>query len=147
MKLKIFLSAVMAFFLSVFIPMPSLPASGSKAQLADLDAQLQKSPDNLELRKKIIKLVSTMPAKPETPDDLAESVGKAKFIMKDAKTADDYKQAVDAFKQASLLAPWLGDVYYNLGVAQEKAGEPADAVNSFNLYLFAKPHAKDRVAV
>ena len=50
-------------------------------------------------------------------------------------------------KKESLLAPWLADIYYNLGVVQEKAEEREDAINSFNLYLFAKPHAKDRTKV
>lgn len=146
MKHKTILRIGIAFLL-IFIPINSILAQSSSAQLTDLVAQLQNSPDDQEMRKKIITLVSTMPTKPEKPDDLAELIGKAKFIMKDAKSADDYKQAVDALKQASLLAPWLGDIYYNLGVVQEKAEEPADAINSFNLYLFAKPHAKDRESV
>ncbi len=130
-----------------FAPIHPLWAQSPKAQLADWVTQLQSSPQDQELRKKIIQKALTLSKPPASPEDLGELMGKAKAIMKDAKTADDYKQAVDALKQASLLAPWIGDLYYNLGVVQEKAEEPEDAVTSFNLYLLAEPHAKDRESV
>lgn len=130
-----------------FAPIHPLWADSSKAQLAALMSQIKNSPDDQELRKKIIKWVSTMPSKPETPEELDVLMGKAKAILGDAKSPGDNKQAVDTLKQASLLAPWLADPYYNLGVAQQKAEEPLDAIQSFNLYLFAKPHAKDRKSV
>ena len=147
MNRKFVLGIGMLFLLLVFAPIHSLRAQSSKAQLTDLVNQLQNSPNDQELRKKIITLVSTMSTKPETPEDLDVLMGKAKAIIKDAKTPDDFKQAVDALNQASLLAPWIGDIYYNLGIMQEKANQPADAINSFNLYLLAKPHAKDRKSV
>lgn len=133
--------------LMVFGFIHSLQAQSAGANLTDLIAQLQSSPDDQELRKKIIKLVSTMSTKPEMPDELNELLGQAKYVMKNAKVPEDYNDAVDAFKKASLLAPWVGDIYYNLGVAQEKAENQADAIDSFSFYLLAKPHAKDKAAV
>ena len=122
-------------------------AQSSKAQLTNLVAQLQKSPDDNTLRKKIIETVLAMPSPPAAPETLYQVLGKAKYALKDAKSSSGYKEAVEAYKQASLLAPWDGDIYYNLGVVQEKAGEPKAAINSFTLYLLAKPNAEDRKQV
>ena len=134
-------------FLFVFIPVHTLWAQSSNAQLTDLMTQLQNSPDDQELRKKIISLVSNMPTKPEIPDEINKFVGQGEYIMKHAKTPSDYKDAVEAFKQASLLAPWIANIYFDLGLAQEQAEEQADAIVNLNLYLLAKPQAKDKVRV
>ncbi len=147
MKRNIILGWRTAFLLLMFAPIPPAGAQSLKAQLTALVAQLQSSPQDQELRKKIIQKVLTFSKQPAAPEDLVELMGKAKAIMKDAKSPEDYKEAVKVFQQASLLAPWLGDLYYNLGVVQEKAEEPEDAVTSFNYYLLAKPHAKDRESV
>ena len=144
MNRKLILGAGISILFLVLAPIHFLWAQSSKAQLNDLTAQLQNSPDDQKLRKQIIKLVTKMSEKPKLPDGLDELRGQARAAMKDAKSPDDFKKAVDIFKQASVLAPWVGDIYYNLGVVQEKAEEPADAINSFNLYLLAKPNAKDK---
>src|SRR5258708_2740801 len=89
-------------------------------------------------------MAAGMAKKPETPEEVDELMGKAKAIMKDAKSPEDYKQAAETLHQASFLAPWLSDLYYNCGVVREKAGQPLTAVNDFKLYLVGKPHAKDR---
>ena len=113
-------------------------AAGPQAQLADWVAQLQGSPQDQELRKKIIQLSLKMTAKPEIPDGVNQLLGQAKYVMKQAKAPGDYKDAVEAFKKASLLAPWSGDIYYNLGVVQEKADEPADALNA-SIWILTEP--------
>ena len=144
MKRKL-LSGIGIVFLSLLLaPIHWLWAESSKSQLNDLTARLQKSPDDQELRKKIIKLVSTMPKKPEIPDGLDELMGKAEYVAKNAAKSSDYLPAVEAYQQASLLAPWDADIYYNLGVMQEKAEKTGDAVNSFKLYLLGKPNASDK---
>jgi tetratricopeptide (TPR) repeat protein len=50
-----------------------------------------------------------------------------------AKTVEDYDLAIDEFKQAQSLAPDWPDVYYNLGLVQEKSGKYMDAASSFNV--------------
>jgi hypothetical protein len=125
-----------------------LPKEGSeKPKLADLLSQLQTKPNSTELRMQIIQLVSKMSEKPQLPEDVAELLGKAKAIIKDAKSPNDYLPAADIMTQASLLAPWVGDIYYNLGVIYEKANYPAYAIIDFKWYLSVKPHAKDRASV
>ena len=137
------------FLLAGWLPSNPVLAGGSSAQLTDLVAQLQKCPETAweegqELREQIIKLVATMPHKPELPEGLDELMGEAKAAVKNAKSPLDYNQGVDAFNQASLLAPWEADIYYNLGVVQEKAEDFERSMNSFTLYLLAKPNAKDK---
>jgi hypothetical protein len=109
----------------------------------DLVKSLQETPDDNDLREKIIKLALTLKPKPKMPEDLDEIVGQGTQIMKDAKGLADYQDAVKAFQNATTLAPWVADGYFNLSVAQEKAGKPLDAVASLKLYLLASPDAKD----
>lgn len=71
--------------------------------------------------------------------------GKAAFDM--AKSDEDYYAAIDEFKKAVDSAPWLAQGYYNLGLAQERAGQIDDAMKNFNLYLLAAPKAKDAQTV
>ena len=60
----IFRIGIIVLLLS-FTTIHSLWAQSSKAQLTDLVAQLQITPDVIALREKIIKLVLAMPSKPE----------------------------------------------------------------------------------
>ncbi len=46
-------------------------------------------------------------------------------------------------EKATLSAPWLANAYYNLGVAQDKAGLYAAAIRSLKLYVLAEPNAPD----
>jgi tetratricopeptide (TPR) repeat protein len=62
---------------------------------------------------------------------------------KSAKDANDFKDAVAEFEKATLSAPWMANAYYNLGVAQDKAGMYSNAVRSLKLYLVAAPNAPD----
>jgi tetratricopeptide (TPR) repeat protein len=106
-------------------------------------SDLQKNPSDYALREKIIKHVQGMRPAPKTPEEVDELVGQAKYVFKHAKTQEDYLGAVDAYKKIVNITPWVGDYYFNLGVAQEQAGQPRDAINSFKLYLLASPDAKD----
>jgi tetratricopeptide (TPR) repeat protein len=60
-----------------------------------------------------------------------------------AKSPEDYRSAIEEFKQAAALAPEWPDVYYNLGLVQEKAGQLKDAANSLKTYLKLDPNAAD----
>jgi tetratricopeptide (TPR) repeat protein len=64
-----------------------------------------------------------------------------------AKDPEDYKVAIDEFKQAAALAPEWPDVYYNLGLVQEKAGQFKNAVDTLKTYLKLAPNAADGDAV
>jgi tetratricopeptide (TPR) repeat protein len=60
-----------------------------------------------------------------------------------AKSPSDYESAIKEFGQAVNLAPNWPDVYYNLGLVQEKAEKYGDAINSLRQYLKLAPTAAD----
>jgi tetratricopeptide (TPR) repeat protein len=120
----------------------ALPATQEET-LRQYISELQKNPEDTALREKIMRHVKAMKTAPAIPGEVDELVGQAKYVFKHAKEQKDFLDAVDAYKKALILAPWVGDYYFNLGVAQEQAGKPQDAISSFNLYLVAMPDAKD----
>ena len=64
-----------------------------------------------------------------------------------AKTPDDYERAISEFEKARSLAPDWADVYYNLGLVQEKAGKYGDAVVNFKKYLRLAPNSNETAKV
>jgi len=64
-----------------------------------------------------------------------------------AKTPADYEKAVVEFEKAKSLAPGWPDVYYNLGLIQDKAGMYSEAMENLRKYLHLAPDAKDAEAV
>jgi tetratricopeptide (TPR) repeat protein len=64
-----------------------------------------------------------------------------------AKSPDDYASAIKEFEQAIRFAPDWPDVYYNLGMVQEKAGKYRDAITSLRQYLRLAPNASDAATV
>jgi len=64
-----------------------------------------------------------------------------------AKTPADYEKAVAEFEKAKTLAPDWPDVYYNLGLIQDKAGMYSEGMANLRRYLLLTPDAKDAEAV
>lgn len=122
-------------------------ADSAQSQLNDLVAQLQNGPDSPELRKEIIHLVSKMKKRPKTPATVDPIMAKTKAMVQNAKNPADFQRAANTLHEASLQAPWLGHLYYNLGVLREKSNALPNAIMDFNLYLLAEPNAKDRTKV
>jgi len=60
-----------------------------------------------------------------------------------AKSSADYKDAVKEFKKAAAIAPNWPDVYYNIGLIQEKIGIYNDAITNLTKYLKLSPNASD----
>jgi tetratricopeptide (TPR) repeat protein len=81
--------------------------------------------------------------KPATPRDFREKLGAGSYAFKSAKDTSDYAAAAQIFSEASLVAPWVPDVYYDMGLAYEAAKDYKNAVKSFNWYLDASPNAAD----
>lgn len=125
----------------------AVKTSSQRETLKQYITDLQQSPDDQELREKIIKLVATMKPKPTIPEEVTELIGQATVALKQAKTPAEYGDAVDAYRKALRLAPWDGNLYFNLGVLQEKVKKSLDAIQSYKLYLLAVPNAQDRDAV
>lgn len=132
-----------AVFLLLILSSLTVQAQTSQETLDQYVVKLQNNPNDNSLREKIIKYVRMMKTAPAIPAEVDELVGQAKYVFKHAKEQRDYLDAVDAYKKIVNIVPWVGDYYYNLGVAQEQAGQPQDAINNFKFYLLASPEAKD----
>jgi formylglycine-generating enzyme required for sulfatase activity len=103
--------------------------------------------EELNIRVAIIQLVQKKHLKPALPDGLDEIMGQAKYILQNGTSKEDFAKAAEAYRQASLLAPWEADIYYNLALMREKAGETIGALIDYNFYLLARPNAPDKKAV
>lgn len=64
-----------------------------------------------------------------------------------AKSPEDYAAVIEEFKQAARLAPDWPDIYYNLGLVHEKAGNLSDAIMNFKQYIRLAPNASDAETV
>lgn len=133
--------------MAVLLPLAAAQAANPKTQLKKYLAALSASPDNHELRVKIIRLSRKMKPKPALPAEAKDLLIQAKNDISQTQSPEGYQAAVDAYQKASLLAPWEGNIYYNLGVAQEKAGKLQEALDSYKLYLEAYPDAQDKLSV
>jgi tetratricopeptide (TPR) repeat protein len=128
---------------------PGLSAASSKKSGPAPDALLQqveelkKNPSDNALREKIIKSALGMKPAPAVPEEAERSVIRGTAHFQKAADAAGYKKAIVEFKSAANTAPWFALAYYNLGVAEEKAGLYADALQSLKFYLMAAPDAKN----
>ena len=106
-------------------------------------ADLQKTPGDTALREKIIALSLMLIRPPEVPADAKRHMSRGVAAVEDAKTPEDFKDACKEFLQATTIAPWLGNAYRNLAIAQDKAGMYNESLASLRLYLLTKPPAVD----
>ncbi len=144
MKQKVGIIGLLAFFVVIMVSLFAQAQSVNPQETLNQHiAELQKNPNDNSLREKIIKHVRTMKPAPAVPKEAERYMTRGIAAMKDAKSADDFKDAVKEFEKASLSAPWFANAYYNLGIAQDKAGLYAKAIKSLNLYLIAAPEAPD----
>lgn len=80
-------------------------------------------------------------------DEARRYFDRAMAAVEMAKTPADYEKAVVEFEKAKSLAPDWPDVYYNLGLIQDKAGMYSEAMANLRRYLLLAPDAKDAEAV
>ena len=123
------------------------PPVSHRVLLEQYTDDLRTNPSDAKLRERIIRLVAIMHPAPRVPEKVVELQGEAEAALSGSRSQKGFADAVSAFEKASLLAPWLGDVYYDLAKAQEAAGQYSDAVLSWRLYLFAEPRAPDRTKI
>ena len=133
----------LAVFVLIFVFMTNVQAQSPQQTLNQYVADLQKNPDDNALRERIIKLVQEMKQKPAISREAERFMNRGAAAVKSAKDANDFKDAVAEFEKATMAAPWLANAYYNLGVAQDKAGLYAAAIRSLKLYVLAEPNAPD----
>ena len=103
----------------------------------------QGSDADQRLREKIISLVQKLQPPPGIPEEARKFAVRGETAIREAKNVSDYQEAIMEFTRALRIAPWWPDAYFNLGVAQEKAGQLNDTVRCLKLYLLAAPHTPD----
>lgn len=118
-------------------------AESPREQLKQMVEQLQQAPNDNALREKIIKLAQTIKPAPAVPEEAERRMARGTAAFKGAKSVADYRDAAKEFEQATLVAPWYGDAYFNLGVAQDKAENYEAALHSLKLAQLASPEVKE----
>lgn len=107
------------------------------------DAERRETQNDTALRERIIKLAPTLKPAPVLPDEAERWMVRGSAAFKGATSAAGYLDAAKEFEQATLAAPWYGDAYFNLGVAQDKAEDYAAALSSLKLAQLASPGSKE----
>lgn len=115
-----------------------------RAALVQMTVQLKDSPDDGSTRRLIIKLASELKPAPVIPEEARKHFVEGTAIVKAAKNPAQQALAAQSFTEALKVAPWWGDAYYNLGVAQELAEEYDAAEQAFNFYLLSDPSATEK---
>lgn len=87
------------------------------------------------------------PTGAQTPPEAERHFNRGMAAVEMAKDSEDYKLAIEEFQKAQALAPDWADVYYNLGLIQEKAGKTEAALASLRKYLLLAPDAEDAAQV
>jgi tetratricopeptide (TPR) repeat protein len=139
---RISLAALLVFVL-IFALMTTVQAQSPQQTLNQYIADLQKSPNDNVLREKIIKHVQTMKPKPAIPEEVQKYMDRGIAAIESAKTAEDFQDAAAEFMKAVTAAPWLGNGYRNLVIAQDKAGQYDAALKNLQLYLLTRPSSSD----
>ena len=118
-------------------------AESPREQLKQMVEQLRTNPTDDALREKIIKLAREFKPAPAIPEEADRRMARGTAAFKGAKSVADYRDAAKEFEQATLAAPWYGDAYFNLGVAQDKAENYEAALRSLKLAQLASPEVKE----
>ncbi len=137
---------IAAMVISLISPGYAAPAKKSGASqdaLKQHTEELKKNPADKTLREEIIKMALGMKPGPSVPEDAERSIVRGTSFFQKATEITGYKKAIKEFETATNAAPWLAVAYYNLGVAQEKAGLYAEAIQNLKYYLMAAPDAKN----
>lgn len=104
---------------------------------------LHKYPNDIDLLTRIIELTKKLDPPPATSEEVERYVSRGLTAIKLAQAKSDYINALEEFKKALQLAPWVPTVYYNMGLVEEQAELYEEAIQSFKCYLLAAPHAND----
>lgn len=129
----------------------SVYAQSPREQLQQMTVQLQQTPNDNALRERIIKLGAEIKPAPAVPEEARRPFVEGVTILKSAKDAGSQQLAIGSFHEALKIAPWWGDAYYNLAVAQELTGQLNDAERTLKWFLLTNPgesearEAQDRI--
>ncbi len=143
----VFMSLLLSGFLFPNISSSASPADTLRANLAALQRTSPGSGQERALQKRIIELVRKMGRTPPTPRAVRRHMARAEAFVESAKSKIGFRLAIREFRAVTRLAPWMAPAYYNLGVMQQKADQYDTARESYRMYLFAAPNARDAANV
>ncbi|MFI5346776.1 MAG: SUMF1/EgtB/PvdO family nonheme iron enzyme [Elusimicrobiota bacterium] len=98
----------------------------------------------LKIQDKAIEVASQLVKKPPVSDDAKHLMERGKAFVAAAQGSQDYARAAEEMNKALALAPWWTTGYYNAALAEEAAGELAEAHRHLKIYLKLAPEAEDR---
>ncbi|MBN2189387.1 MAG: PDZ domain-containing protein [Chitinispirillaceae bacterium] len=98
---------------------------------------------DLRLREKIIAVVRRLEVQPAIPEEAERAMVVARAAQAEAQDESGYDKAIRNYAKASCLAPWVPEIYFNLGAICDRRGLLHDALRNFRLYLLAAPGAED----
>jgi tetratricopeptide (TPR) repeat protein len=87
----------------------------------------------------VIQLAQALGTMPEIPEEARGHYVMAVVFGNAAEDGADFDRAITEYKAALLTAPWWGDAYKKLAVAQTMAGRFDDAVTSLIFYQTVNP--------
>ncbi|MGE5308297.1 MAG: tetratricopeptide repeat protein, partial [Deltaproteobacteria bacterium] len=81
------------------------------------------------------------------PEVLRRQMLRAQAAVEAAQAPEDYQKAIAEYNLAKEMAPETPEIYYNLGLIEDKAGAYAEAIKDLQKYLQLSPSAGDAQAV
>lgn len=100
-----------------------------------------------DILKRAIRVSRRLRKFPPLPKEYRREMVVGLANVKDAKTKEDYKRALDHFLKASRIAPWVPQPYEASGHIFETLGNYESAAQYFALYLLVDPHAPNAQAI
>jgi len=110
---------IIIFVLTFLALVASAYPQSPRAQLQQMVEQLQKNPGDNALREKVIALAAELKPAPAVPEDARRAFIRGNTAFASAKDPAGFSRAIERFEEASALAPWWADPYFNLAKAYE----------------------------
>lgn len=138
-RLSFLIFAALMMLAALFMGAATAQAQTPQQTLNQYVADLQKNPGDYALREKIINYVQTMKTAPAVPEEARRQYIMGKTLLEDAKNVQDFKDAIEKFRKALILAPWWPDANRELGMALQAAQQYDEAIKALKLYIATNP--------
>jgi tetratricopeptide (TPR) repeat protein len=76
---------------------------------------------------------------PAVPEEARRQYVMGKTLFEDAKNVQDFKDAIEKFRKALLIAPWWPEANRDLGMSLQAAQEYDEAIKYLRLYIATSP--------
>jgi hypothetical protein len=121
------------FLAAILLLVPHLYALTPREELSSLGAQLLKTPSDDVLRDKIIALAKKL--KPPVPEAARRAFIRGTTAFTSAKNPSGFTRAAERFEEASNIAPWWSDAYFNLAKAFQASQDYDASLRALKLYM------------